>query len=131
LINQFYKYFTSESAGKPMNLNRHLQIVTVVVAGIFPLVPVPGFAGDVVNGWSDATTITEMRNHSGVIDVRLNSLTAGCGTPGDSASYWRVVVDSSESSRHRRASLLAAYVSGKRVQLRCENSIVTDFVVLD
>jgi hypothetical protein len=88
-------------------------------------------AGDVVNGWSDVTTITEMRSRTSVVDVRLNSTVAGCGTPADTQSYWRIAIDSSEISRHRRASLMAAYVAGKRVQLRCENSAVSDFVVLD
>jgi hypothetical protein len=97
------------------------------------LVALPAYAaaGDIANGWSDLTTISEMRNHSGVIDVRLNSSSAGCGTPGDSASYWRMVIDSSEVGKNRRATLLAAYLSGKRVQLRCENSVVSDFVVSD
>jgi len=102
----------------------------LAVAGSI-LVSSSAFAGDIVNGWSDVTTIVEMRNHSGVIDFRLNSSVAGCGTANDSASYWRVAVDSSEASRHKRATLLAAYIAGKRVQLRCESSMVSDFVVTE
>lgn len=88
-------------------------------------------AGDIINGWSDVTTILEMRSTSTVVDLRLNSSIAGCGTPADGSSYWRVAIDTSETNRHKRAMLLAAYLSGKRVQLRCENSMVSDFAVAD
>jgi hypothetical protein len=80
-------------------------------------------AGDIVNGWSDVTTVAEIRSQTSLVDFRLNSTVAGCGTPADTQSYWRIAIDSSEASRHRRASLLSAHI--------CENSWVTDFVVLE
>ncbi len=39
--------------------------------------------------------------------------------------------ESPEASKYKRAVLLAAYMSGKTVNLRCEGSIVTDFTVAD
>lgn len=88
-------------------------------------------AGDIVNGRSAATSISEVRYQSVQIDFRLVSNLAGCGTPADSASYWRVILDATEIGRYRRTALLAAYMTGKRVQLRCEQSSITDFTVFD
>lgn len=87
-------------------------------------------SGDIVNGWSEVTSIVTVRSHQAATDFLLSSSLAGCGTT-DSASYWKLVLDATEASRFKRAALYGAYLAGKRVQLRCEGSQVTDFHVTD
>jgi hypothetical protein len=36
-----------------------------------------------------------------------------------------------EADKYKRAALLGAYLAGKYVNLRCENSKVTDFYIQD
>jgi hypothetical protein len=97
----------------------------------FASVSCAAIAGDIINGWSEAAGILEIRNFASFFDVKLSSSLAGCGTSGESASYWRVPVDASEFSKRKVAAIHAAYLAGKRVQLRCESSTVSDFTIVE
>src|SRR3954454_11154384 len=87
-------------------------------------------AGDIVNGWSDASVIQQIRSYATYTDLQLLVPQVGCGTAIDSLSWWRMPLEPSEANRYRRAIILAAFTAGQTVQLRCENSQVTDFVVV-
>jgi len=100
----------------------------VILIGLL-LAPALGTAGDIVNGWSDTASIQLMRSYATYTDFLLPVSQAGCGTASLSESWWRLPLDSSEASRYKRAALLGAFLAGKPVQLRCENSTVTDFAI--
>ena len=103
----------------------------VVSASVFAmLIGTEAVAADIVNGMSERTTITGIRSYFSFTDFILNSSVGGCGTP-DGESIWRLPLTSSDASRFKRAMLLGAYLAGKKVTLRCENSVVTDFFVAD
>lgn len=95
------------------------------------LLSLQAFAGDIGNGWSEKSSITQIRHDSGKVDFLITSTLAGCGTPSDAASWWRAPVIDAIDSKERRALLFLAYASGKKVKLRCENSYVSDIAVLD
>jgi len=85
-------------------------------------------AGDIVNGWSDVSSIQQVRSLWSGTDVLLTASQAGCGT-SDPTSWWHLPFTNSDAGRLKQSALLGAYLAGKRVQLRCESSAVTDFVV--
>lgn len=91
----------------------------------------PAYSGDIVNGWSDKASIIMIRHHSGVVDYLLTSPLSGCGTPSDSQSFWRQPIEDTIDNKDRRALLYLAYAAKKEVQLRCENSHVTDVMIWD
>jgi len=97
----------------------------------FSLTPSLCLAGDIVNGWSDLASIQLVRSYAAYTEFLLPVSQAGCGTATYSESWWRLPLDASEASRYKRAMLLAAFMGGKRVQLRCENSQVTDLIVAE
>jgi len=89
------------------------------------------YAGDIVDGWSDKESIISIRHHSEVVDYLLTGSMSGCGTPSDASSYWRQAIEDNAINKDRRALLYLAYATGKKVQLRCENSHVTDLAIAD
>ncbi len=99
------------------------------LAALLGLGQFPVYCGDIVTGWSDKATIVMIRHHSGVVDYLLTSSLSGCGTPSDSQSFWRQPVEDAIDNKDRRALLYLAYAAKKEVQLRCENSYVTDAII--
>jgi len=57
-------------------------------------------SADIVNGWSELTTITQIRSYYSETHFRL-----------DSASVWRLPMDASDAGKYKRAALLAAYMN--------------------
>ena len=103
--------------------------LAVACAGILlTLCPLGARAGDIVSGWSDVSTIQQIRSLSSETDFLLNASQAGCGTT-DSGSWWKLTLDSTDKSHFKHAALLSAYLSAKHVMLRCESSAVSDFYV--
>ena len=109
-------------------ISKYLLVLMVASLGFFQ---VNAYAGDIVNGWSEKASITQLRHASGRVDLLLTSSLAGCGTPSDAASWWRVPVLESIDNKDRRALMYLAYAVGKKVKLRCENSLVSDLIVSD
>jgi hypothetical protein len=58
---------------------------------------------------------------------KLNGTTATCGHP----DFWLLPLNDTATSKNKHATLLAAFVAGKQVSLRCENSLVSDFQVFE
>ena len=92
------------------------------------LIVTEAVAIDSINGMSERTTIVGMRSFFSFTDFILDSSVGGCGTT-DGESIWRLPLTSADASKFKRAALLGAYLAGKRVSLRCENSVVTDFSI--
>lgn len=107
-------------------MNKRTAITTGFVGYLLLVNPIA--ADDIVNGWSASYSGGSSRI-SGVVSewsrtlFALNTGTATCGHPG----YWSLPMGASEADRFKRAALLAAYISQKGVNLRCEGSRVTDF----
>ena len=114
-------------SGKTSMGNRFGALLTIALA----VGPARCFAGDIVNGWSDTASIQLMRSYTAFTEFLLSVPQAGCGTASYSESWWRLPLDGSEANRYKRAILLGAFLSGKRVQLRCESSQVTDVAVAE
>ena len=94
----------------------------------------PVKAANVINGWSSdytggPTKIIGISSYFSATWFKLQT-SAGCGAD----EHWSLPIpngNSVEADRYKRALLVSAYVAGKRVSLRCENSAVTDFQVVD
>jgi len=106
-----------------LRMTQQLALLCVLVASSDCI------AGDVVNDWSGVSVIQQIRSYATYTDIQLLVPQVGCGTPSDSLSWWRMPVEPTEANRYRRAIILAAFAAGQTVQLRCENSQVTDLVV--
>lgn len=109
-------------------ISNYFQVSIVFLFWSFQM---PAYAGDISNGWSEKVSITQIRHDSGKVDFLLTSTLAGCGNPSDAASWWRVPVTETVDNKDRRALLYLAYAAGKKVKLRCENSLVSDIAILD
>jgi hypothetical protein len=109
-------------------ISKYLVGLMVGSLGFFQVVV---YAGDIANGWSEKASITQLRHDSGKVDLLLTSSLAGCGNPSDAASWWRMPVQDSIDNKDRRALMYLAYAVGKKVKLRCENSLVSDVIVSD
>ena len=84
-------------------------------------------AADIVNGWSPTTTISSIYSVSTLTMFKLNGTTQACGHP----VYWQLPLSDTTISKLRNAQLLAAFMAGKPVSLRCENSLVTDYEIFE
>jgi hypothetical protein len=84
-------------------------------------------AADVLNGWSSASPIVRLHSEGSRTLVKLSGVTESCGHP----DYWSLPLDETAKSKVKHAMLLAAYLGGKAVSLRCEGGILTDFDVLN
>jgi hypothetical protein len=82
-------------------------------------------AADVVNGWSGNTTISSIYSVGDATLFRLAGTNNGCGHQ----DHWRLNLEDNARGRTKVAILLAAYIAGKAVNLRCENDSVTDFEI--
>jgi hypothetical protein len=84
-------------------------------------------SADVVNGWSAQSSITKIHSVWSYTYFRLSSTNNGCGHP----ELWALAVQDTPASKAKLAMLMSAYVAGKAVLLRCENSQLTDFEIVD
>ena len=84
-------------------------------------------AADIVNGWSAQGTITELYSLTSLTMFRVSGIADGCGHP----SYWQLPLTDAVHSKTKTALLAAAFVAGKRIAVRCENSYVSDFQIFE
>jgi hypothetical protein len=85
-------------------------------------------AADIVNGWSPVARITSIYSLGALTMFKLSSgNTLTCGHP----DYWQLPLNDTTTSKNKNAQLLAAFVAGKQVSLRCENSLVSDFQIFE
>jgi hypothetical protein len=84
-------------------------------------------AADIVNGWSPMTRITSIYSLTSLTMYKIADTTDGCGHP----DYWQLPLTDTAYSKAKHAQLLAAFLAGKQVSLRCENSYVSDFQIFE
>jgi hypothetical protein len=84
-------------------------------------------AADIVNGWSSVTTISSIYSLGAMTMFKLNGTTQTCGHP----DFWQLPLNDTTTSKTKTGLLVAAFTSGKRVSLRCENSLVSDFQIFE
>jgi hypothetical protein len=76
-------------------------------------------AEEAIHGsWSITTTIHSLYSVATKTMVKLNGTTVTCGNEG----YWVLLLDDTTVNKGKHAMLMAAFLAGKPVQLRCENS---------
>jgi len=92
------------------------------------LVALSAVGADIVNGWSATTTIASNYSEGWRTNFRLTEqMNTGCGHD----YYWSFPFGDTQTEKYRLASLFAAHLAGRRVQLRCEGGRVTDVIVLN
>jgi hypothetical protein len=89
--------------------------------------PMHAVSADVVNGWSQSATITKIHSLGSATLFKLSVGSETCGHP----DFWSLPLEDTARGRAKLSILLAAYTAGKTVTLRCENSAVTDFEVVN
>ena len=100
----------------------------IFVSIIFIIIPLTSKAADVVDGWSGEDSIKKILSTHSSTYFKLASNTTGCGRP----DHWELKIAATDDSNNIKHSLLlAAYMSGKTVNLRCETSKVTDFEIIN
>lgn len=102
-------------------------LIGAVAFGACMAAPSLALATDIVNGWSVVTNITKVHSENTNTLLKLNGVTQGCGH----ADFWLLPLDESARSKAKLSMLLLAHVSGKKVTLRCENSAVSDFEIVE
>lgn len=101
-----------------------LHILVCAVALV--ATPILSMAGvDVVNGWSGSTTISSIYSDNGKTHFKLQGVVDGCGHP----NFWSLTMSDTTWYKSKLSLLLSAYMSGKPVNLRCEDSELTDFIL--
>lgn len=96
------------------------------------LITLPTYGAEVAHGqWSDKSQIIEIRSFWSFTDYKING-TDGCGSAGD--GWWRLNNQSSNDTiasalEYKKSMLLASFMAGKKVQLRCEHTAISDFIV--
>lgn len=110
-----------------------MKKIIIVLATLFSIsIPVSGV--EVGHGqWSNESQILMIRSYWSFTDFKIDG-TDGCGSAGD--GWWRLGMHSSNVTidralEYKKSMLLAAYMSGKKVQLRCENETISDFTIGD
>ena len=92
---------------------------------LFSLITHAAFAADIVNGWSPTATISNVYSMGFATMFKLTDTAQSCGHP----DFWQLLLNDTTTSKTKHALLVAAFVSGKQVSLRCENSAVNNFQV--
>jgi hypothetical protein len=87
----------------------------------------PVYGADIVNGWSTSGSITKLFSANSYTYFKMSSTSSGCGH----VDLWALPTLETAASKAKLSLLLAAYAMGKTVNLRCENSQITDFEILD
>jgi hypothetical protein len=82
-------------------------------------------AADIVNGWSGATTIAKVYSLGNYTLYKLNGWTNGCGH----MDHWMLPLVDTLTSKTKQNQLLLAFAANKTVNVRCENSQITDFEI--
>jgi len=105
----------------------HFRNLSILLAmGSALLTPRGASAADIVNGWSAEATIAEVYSVTSLTMFRLSGVSDGCGHP----QYWQLPLTDTVASKAKIAMIVAAFSAGKVVSLRCENSYVSDFRIL-
>ena len=99
--------------------------IAVILSMLMCGVQSSAIAADVLNGWSGDATITKIESNFTQTKFRLSNITNGCG----SVDWWFLPLDETVVSKTKHSLLIAAYAANKVVNLRCENSKVSDFYV--
>lgn len=84
-------------------------------------------AAEIVNGWSPTTTIMQIHSEGSRTLFKLNGVADSCGHP----DHWNLPLNETVRSKAKHSMLVAAYITGKQVSLRCENGVVSDFQISD
>jgi hypothetical protein len=84
-------------------------------------------AADTVNGWSGQSTLAEVYSLTSLSMFRLNGVANGCGHP----TYWQLPLPDTVAAKTKIALITAAFMAGKQISLRCENSYVSDFQIFE
>lgn len=95
------------------------------ILAVLSMLPVLTKAADIVNGWSAFATVSKVHSLGAQTLFKLNGITDSCGHP----DFWVLPLDETAKSKAKLSMLVAAYMSGKMVSLRCENDTVTDFEI--
>lgn len=106
-------------------------LVRIMLGWVALLLSASLTAAEVTNGYSGYTTITSVNSFWEHTNFVVAAGSNCGGVPG-----WRfdtpVVEDNYTRMRQQKFSMLfAAYLAGKTVYLRCENSRLTDFTIND
>lgn len=87
-------------------------------------------AAEVSHGqWSNLSPVLKIKSYWSFTIFKIDSAD-GCGSVGD--GWWRLNTSSTNTTHDRaldykKSILLAAYMAGKTVRLRCENGAISDF----
>ncbi|MES9898727.1 MAG: hypothetical protein ABW148_06870 [Sedimenticola sp.] len=82
-------------------------------------------------GWSSFNEISEIKSFWSFTIYKVEP-SLGCGNAG--AGWWKLDTSSTNETfdralDYKKSILLAAYMSGHQVRLRCENGAISDFNV--
>ena len=100
------------------------------IIGVF--LPTQIIAGQMQDGnWSSFYPIEEIQSNWSYTKFKIATST-GCGLVGD--GWWKLnMAESTEAQNkaldYKKAMLLAAYMAGKKVSLRCESNAISDFKI--
>ena len=109
-----------------------MKFNTIVLSALFLVSTFGAFGAEVSHGqWSNPTKILKITSNWSYTTFKING-TDGCGGVGD--GWWRLETQSTNTTKdqalgYKKSMLLAAFVSGKDVQLRCESSAISDFTI--
>ncbi|MBU2707436.1 hypothetical protein KCM76_15695 [Zooshikella marina] len=87
-------------------------------------------ASDIVNGWTGNTTISKIHSEATRTLFAFKDVQGTCGHP----NFWVLPIEKEaylEVSKIKHSLLLTAFSAKKVVNVRCENSRITDFSVLE
>ncbi len=103
-------------------MNRYLSTILLI-----SILSTPSFAEDIVNGWSGNTKIVKIHSEGSRTLLRLlDQNGASCGHP----DMWSLPLDETARSAVKHTLVTTAFAANKTINLRCENSRVSDFEVL-
>ena len=103
---------------------RNLKLVSLALGVIMP---VAAYSADIGNGWSASATISKIHSQGAATLFRLSGVSDSCGHP----DFWKLPLSESARDKSKLSMLLMAHATGKRVTLRCENFIVSDFEIVE
>ena len=106
---------------------RHRLLACIATGGMFFAAANCARAADIINGWSPFGTISTIYSVGNMTMFKISGTTQSCGHP----DYWELPLNDTITSKTKTALLLAAFTAGKQVSLRCENSLVSDFQILE
>ena len=107
-----------------MRVRRSSRLPRVLTIAL-PLFALAADAADIANGWSRPTTIAKVYSLGNYTLYKLNGWTNGCGH----ADHWMLPLVDTLTSKTKQNQMLLAFAANKTVNVRCENSQITDFEI--